>query len=121
MMLKHLFSFSGRSGRLEYFIHSFSEIFGILAIISAISFIEGQFKVSVGGEIIVFSILGVILVGVIAETAVTVRRFHDLGMAGWHLFGMLVPFYNIYLSLILLFRRGEASRNIYGPGPRSKS
>ncbi len=90
-----------------------------MAIITAISFIEGQFDISVVEAITVFSILGVLLVGGIVETAATVRRFHDLGMSGWYLLGMLVPFYNIYLSLILLFKSGEVSENIYGPGSSS--
>ena len=113
-MLKDIFSFSGRSGRLEYFVHSIADIFGILAVVSAFSFIEGQFDVSVGEEIVALSLLGVILVGIVAETAVTVRRFHDLGRSGWYLFATLIPFYNIYLALILLFKKGEASRNSYG-------
>ncbi len=107
-MFKDMFSFSGRSGRLEYFVHSIADVFGILAVASAISFVEGQFDVLVNEVVVALAFMGVILVGVAAETAVTVRRFHDLGRSGWYLLGTLIPFYNIYLALILLFKKGQA-------------
>jgi uncharacterized membrane protein YhaH (DUF805 family) len=112
-MFKGIFSFSGRSGRLEYFVHSIADIFGILAVASAISFVEGQFDVLVNEVVVALALMGVILVGFVAETAATVRRFHDLGRSGWYLIGTLIPFYNIYLALILLFKKGQAFRNSY--------
>jgi uncharacterized membrane protein YhaH (DUF805 family) len=48
---------------------------------------------------------------------VTVRRLHDLGRSGWQFWLFLVPFYNIYLSLVLCFTRGSDSENEYGPAP----
>jgi len=113
-MFKHLFSFSGRSGRLEYLVHSFADLFGIIAVFFAISFIEGGLGILVSPEFVVFSIFAVIVVSIVTEMAVTVRRLHDLGMSGWHILGMLVPFYNIYLGLILLFKKGENLANQYG-------
>ena len=115
-MFKHIFEFSGRSVRLEYFVHSIADVFGILAVVFAVSFIEGQLGTSVSEEVVVFSMFGVIFIGAVAEIAVTVRRFHDLGMSGWYLLGTMVPFYNIYLGLILLFKKGDAQDNNYGPG-----
>lgn len=41
------------------------------------------------------------------------RRLHDIGRSGWW---QLVPFY----SLVLLFRKGDAGPNAYGPDPRRK-
>ena len=113
-MFKHLFSFSGRAGRLEYLVHSFADVFGILAMISAISFIEGQFNTTVDPAFVSLAILGVIFIGIFMEIAVVVRRFHDLGMSGWHILGTFVPFYNIYLGLILLFKKGDDQANLYG-------
>lgn len=109
-MLKHVFSFSGRAGRLEYLFHSVADIFGIFAVIFAISFIESHLDVSVSEEAVAVSILVVILVGMIAEMSVTVRRFHDLGMSGWYLFATVIPIYSIYLALILFLKGGEGSR-----------
>lgn len=57
--------------------------------------------------------------GVIAEICVTIRRFHDLGISGLRFFGFLIPLYNIYLSLILLFKEGDPVDNEYGPVSRS--
>ena len=35
------------------------------------------------------------------------KRLHDLGRSGAHYFLLLLPFYNLYLSLQLLFRKGQ--------------
>jgi TonB family protein len=45
------------------------------------------------------------------------KRLHDLGRPGWHYWLLLVPFYNLYLSLVLLFQKGNYGSNLYGPDP----
>ena len=44
--------------------------------------------------------------------AVTVRRMHDVGKSGWY---MLIPFYNLYLSII----DSQPGNNEYGPNPKT--
>ncbi len=60
---------------------------------------------------------GVALAGAWAAIAITVKRLHDLGRPGWHVLLMAIPLYNIYLGLTLIFVRGEAGDNEYGPDP----
>jgi uncharacterized membrane protein YhaH (DUF805 family) len=50
-----------------------------------------------------------------------VKRLHDLGRSGWEYFLFLLPFYNIYLGLLLLFKRGSDGDNKYGPDPLAAS
>ena len=46
-----------------------------------------------------------------------VKRFHDLDRPGTHYWLLLIPFYNIYLGLVLLFEKGTVGDNKYGPDP----
>lgn len=51
----------------------------------------------------------------------SIRRFHDLNQSGRYCFGLLVPFYNIYLLYRLVFVRGTKGENTYGPDPLTSS
>jgi uncharacterized membrane protein YhaH (DUF805 family) len=57
------------------------------------------------------------LVGGIIQAFLAVRRFHDLGRSGWHFWLLLIPLYNLYLSIVLLFSPGFAGTNEYGTDP----
>ena len=46
-----------------------------------------------------------------------VKRLHDLGRPGAHYWLLLVPFYNLYLALQMLFRKGIEGPNAFGPDP----
>ena len=46
-----------------------------------------------------------------------IKRLHDIGWSGWWIILMFVPFVNIVISLILLFKRGTFGENKYGPDP----
>ena len=46
-----------------------------------------------------------------------VKRLHDLDRPGTHYWYLLIPFYNIYLGLLLLFKRGTSGCNQYGDDP----
>lgn len=48
------------------------------------------------------------------------KRFHDLDRSALYIFGMLVPIYNIYLGIILLFQKGTTGANRFGPDPLAR-
>ena len=54
--------------------------------------------------------------GVIVQS---VKRFHDMNQSGWLALVLLVPYANILALLILMFARGTAGVNNYGPAPQS--
>jgi uncharacterized membrane protein YhaH (DUF805 family) len=115
MILKKTFSFLGYSNRLEFFSYSLANVFLVFTVFFVVSLIDEHFDVSARSKgMIAYSVLVVLLFIIITEIAVTVRRFHDLGMSGWYLLAMLVPIYNVYLGLVLLFKGGNPSENIYG-------
>jgi len=118
-MLKHIFKTDGRAGRLEYIIHSVADVAIILLSIISIEFIESAFGIEADSDVTMVGIIFVVIAGMAAELCVTIRRFHDLGMTGWTLFATIIPIYNIYLAIILLFKKGEPSENQYGPNPIS--
>jgi uncharacterized membrane protein YhaH (DUF805 family) len=64
-------------------------------------------------------VLGAIigLGGAIPLAFQAVKRLHDLDRPGSHYWLFLLPFYNIYLGWVLLFKKGTAGNNIYGPDP----
>jgi len=47
----------------------------------------------------------------------TVKRLHDLDKPGWHYWLQYIPFYNIYLGILLTFRAGTPGVNDYGENP----
>lgn len=111
--LSELFSFQGRANRAWYILHTVIDDAVILAIVLAM--IVMGFVVGI--PILILPLAGVLIGGVVAATAVSVKRLHDLGMSGWNVLGMCVPFYNIYLGFKMFLVRGTLGPNRYGPDP----
>jgi uncharacterized membrane protein YhaH (DUF805 family) len=61
------------------------------------------------------------LPGTVLVAFQVVKRLHDLDRPGTHYWLLLVPFYNIYLSLVLLFQKGTDGSNRYGADPLAAS
>lgn len=113
---QHLFTFKGRAGRGEYFLHSIADVF--VLILFAVAFAEVSEHTAASEildtiNLILFFV--VLLGGMVAEVCVTVRRLHDLGRSGSHFFLSWIPIYNIYLALVLLLQAGDVKANEYGP------
>lgn len=45
------------------------------------------------------------------------KRFHDLNKSAWYILGLMVPLFNIYLGIILLFQKGTTGPNRFGSDP----
>lgn len=50
-----------------------------------------------------------------------VKRLHDIGKSGKHIIGVFIPLYNIFLSAILTFRKGQKGNDKYGKDPLEKN
>jgi uncharacterized membrane protein YhaH (DUF805 family) len=107
----------GRVNRARYF----GRTLAITAATFLVAFVSGLFVgVTIGSsgqELagIVGSIIG--LAGQILCAFQVVQRLHDLDRPGTHYWLLLVPFYNIYLGLCLLFSKGTEGPNRYGEDP----
>ena len=99
----------GRVSRIEYFLWML-----ILGIVFGTANTVCYFL-----EVAGFSIW-VIFLGVFLSVFPIVQRLHDLGRPGTHYVLLLIPLYNIYLSLLLLFKSGTRGSNQYGADPTER-
>ena len=109
-----LFTFDGRANRAWYFWHI---VLDDLAIFSALLALVLVGSILETPALVILPALGVVFGGSLAAIAVTVRRLHDLDRPGWHWWLLMVPLYNFYLGLMLLFAKGTVGANRYGPDP----
>ena len=129
------FDFSGRSSRSEYW---WAQLF-IILVIFVLAMIAGIF----GGEDfygftqssgsivsdIIFAALGLfLLVIIIPNIALSVRRFHDLNQTGWLVlafwFGARIPmlgFLVFFANIIVFCMHGSSGPNDYGDDPLNPS
>ena len=114
--MSNVFTMQGRLSRKQYVLYSMM----IMAVTYACAFATAALASGVSGQSIETSgALGflIFMLSLVAYVFISVRRLHDLGKPGWHLCLFLVPLYNIYLGIVLLFTRGVAGSNEYGPDP----
>jgi uncharacterized membrane protein YhaH (DUF805 family) len=112
-----LFSMQGRLNRAKYFWRTL--VIGVSTDI--VTFLVGFLLGGIMGENAepAALILGYLLsvVGAVVIACEAVKRLHDLDRPGAHYWLLLIPFYNIYLVLVLLFKRGTSGPNRYGDDP----
>ncbi len=108
-----MFSTQGRANRSWYLWHI---ILDDLAIITATVGLA-VLGVVTGSPLVGVPIVGVVVAGIWAGVCVTIKRLHDLGRPGWHWLLLAVPLYNMYLGLVLLFKKGTRGSNEFGRDP----
>jgi uncharacterized membrane protein YhaH (DUF805 family) len=109
----NLFSMRGRMSRKDYVLVSSLVVVITYAFAFAIGFVSGVSDSDVHNAGVLGLIVGTL--GCIVQAFLAVRRLHDLGKPGWYYWLFFVPFYGIYLALVLCFAKGSASENDYGP------
>lgn len=109
-VIKKSFTYSGRSSPNEYwqFIIMHLIIWGVL--ISIISIVD------LGPILNMFAYVGYLMLGIIPQLSVSVRRMHDTNHSGWYMVLALIPPLNLYI-LYLLVIGGDSTINKYGPKP----
>jgi uncharacterized membrane protein YhaH (DUF805 family) len=66
----------------------------------------------------VFGVLG--LLGLWSSLALTVKRWHDVGMTGWFAILTLPPFANFMMFVLLCLLPGTTGANRFGGDPRGR-
>lgn len=115
----NFFSFEGRLNRAYYFLYLFLINLGACILAMILSYSIG----SQGGSPEFAGSVG-LLIGVFIAVLcafIVVKRLHDIDRPSWHYWLLFIPFYNIYLGLVLLFKKGTTGPNKYGEDPLSKS
>ena len=112
-VLLDLFSSQGRANRSWYFWHI---VLDDLAMVTAA---VGLFLLAdvTGVTLLILPAIGVILAGIWAGMCITFKRLHDLDRPSWHWLLLMIPLYNLYLGLVLLFQKGTSGPNRFGADP----
>lgn len=108
------FSMEGRYNRAKYFL--------AILVISIIGYGLSFLVVRLLGESADLSTISAIgwiiwLVLAVISAFPVVKRLHDLNRPGTHYWLLLIPLYNIYLAILLLFSPGSDGTNQYGSDP----
>jgi len=48
---------------------------------------------------------------------ITIQRLHDIGRSGHHYWLLFIPIYNLYLNILLLFKKGTDGPSEYSYNP----
>jgi len=121
---------SGRIGRLNYFLGSMlptAAIFVLVSLWGVVQLLQATFSSSsldlvgtlinalVGLLITIFVVLFFIF-----HTLLGIRRSHDVGITGWFILLTYIPYLGIVPALYLLIKKGESSVNLYGNPPSER-
>jgi len=115
-MMHKWFNARGRVSRRQYFV----SMIAIYIISFAWFYLGGLLSANEDAAIRTTGMLlftTTLVAGGVVNGFLVIRRLHDLGKPGTHGWLLLVPMYNIYLHLVLLFAKGVAGNNQYGPDP----
>ena len=124
--LPHLFNFSWRASRTEFFLlHLFllGVIYAPIILLVLMFDFKGEMDdagsalMAVFGTIWTFVMFG----GLVAMLAVNVRRLHDQEKSGWWWLATWLPLIGWLVWLVFVFTRGDEQDNLYGPNPRTHS
>jgi uncharacterized membrane protein YhaH (DUF805 family) len=116
--MRDFLSMKGRLNRLRYFLHELVISGVVTIIVIGVGVATDGYRVGYPEAAGLF----VLTVGIGASILYVfqaVKRLHDLDRPGSHYWLLLIPFYNIYLTLVLHFKRGTDGPNHYGPDPLS--
>ncbi|WP_321877540.1 DUF805 domain-containing protein [Paraburkholderia bannensis] len=109
MNVRAFFSFNGRTGRLQWWCVTVS-------LLIAASIIDALFGLPATEDIAAIVAIPFIVAMCWMLTAVSVRRWHDLGKSGWWVFVHAIPVIGPFIVIGANgFLRGETGPNRYGP------
>lgn len=137
-MLNFFFGFKGRVRRSNYFFGALAAmcLWSLLCVslVAGIAVANGAYidpeassflvpdTMTIEGEPwmgAAFAVLG--LLGLWSSLALTVKRWHDVGMTGWFALLTLPPFANFMMFVLLCLLPGTNGANRHGSDPRGRA
>jgi uncharacterized membrane protein YhaH (DUF805 family) len=128
-MLNFFFGFQGRIRRTNYFFGALVTmcLYSVLAVSGAAAtglIVAGDvdnLTVDFNPTPVTFAICGIVgLLSLWSMLALTVKRWHDVGMTGWFSILTLPPFANGVVFLLMCLLPGTTGRNRFGADPRGR-
>ena len=118
-LLRELFSFRGRIGRLNWVLSGVAPWIGLSLFALASLDLAQKFPDhhDVLNQIVGFLILVCFVMLIALDWCLAVRRMHDFDMAGKHLWLYMIPVIGWFLSFELYFKPGTKGPNRYGLPP----
>ena len=124
--LKKYASTKGRAGRAEIWgFWLFTGFVGVL-LATLMSFASatpnrGEFEILTNAELALLLIgLAFGLLTLLPHCCVFIRRLHDLGMSGWFLLLLMIPWLGGLIALVISLTPGQPYPNEYGLPPQRK-
>lgn len=136
-MLNFFFGFEGRIRRSNYFFGALAAmcLWSVLCVslIATVAVANGAHLDATSTSLViddgadwegsawllpVFGVMG--LVGLWSSLALTVKRWHDVGMTGWFAMLTLPPFANFMMFVLLCLLPGTTGPNRFGGDPRGR-
>jgi len=119
-LIKYLFTSKGRICLSEFWVIQL--IFIFLLLISGILSLAIEVLTNNESNVNMFFVIFftdlffvILILWIISNPFVLIRRFHDLGVSGWTLIGLFIPILNVYLLIKIYLFRGVEIDNDYGP------
>lgn len=100
--------FSGRASRKEYIGYF---LFNNLIAVIVFMLSRNNFDVFTPG-------IKILLISMIPQPALSVRRLHDAGDTGWLSLAIFIPVIGTLVFLYFMSREGDVGENRYGKDPR---
>lgn len=125
-MWKNFAVFRGRASRQEYWYVYLVQNLILLAgmLMMLLPWVIGILCGNEGSLTVVFvmavAILLYMLVAILPNIAIMVRRLHDTGKSGWFHFLNLIPYVGSIVMIVLLAQDSQPGANQYGPNPKGK-
>jgi uncharacterized membrane protein YhaH (DUF805 family) len=119
--LKKMKIFDGRMNRLDFVLRIFFLSFIVYFMNLRIEkWVDNHNTLSYEGAIGMLIFGFILFLGWnIIQASFIVKRLHDIERPGYDFFLLLIPFYNIYLTILLFLKKGTNGLNPYG-NPTSK-
>jgi len=110
--------YSGRIGRLDYFLSALFLFVAMIPIYSSIIVASAlSSRNDLVGSLATFATLIIFMIIIFygwLVFSVHVRRLHDAGMSGWYALLFLIPLVGFLFFIAMLFKKGDEGENEYG-------
>lgn len=104
--------FTGRLGR-RHFAFAWLAIVGIAIAIGILNAVLSSVNGNLGFIMSLVGFVALIIVTIVSF-GISARRYHDFGWSGWYVLLSFIPFVNLVMLIVQLFRVGTPGTNMYG-------